>query len=108
MAVVTIQGILEEPIKKLLTPEAVSFMYQTFYNKMFPYIPFVTGNLASDYTIEEDGIHFNAIYSTRQYFGTEFNFTKDQHPLAQALWADVAWNTHEKEINEELLHFLER
>lgn len=46
----------------------------------------------------DQNIHFKAPYASNQYNGNNFNFTKDQHPLAQSHWAEVAADLHGEEI----------
>lgn len=117
---------LEEPLRKIMTPEAKEFLLSEWYRMMFPYIPFVTGMLASttDMTGKEfspaeamqiglDGIkqtktyiHFKAPYASNQYDGLNFNFTKDLHPLAQAQWAQIAADLHGEQIMKNVKTFI--
>lgn len=109
---------LEKPLRELLAPDTKEFLLSEWYRKMFPYIPFVTGTLASTTDLTEQNIspaeamllglegikqtkthiHFKAPYASNQYKGLNFNFTKDLHPLAQAQWAQVAADLHGEEI----------
>ena len=89
-------------------PQAHEFALMTWYRYMFPYIPFKTGALASTIHIEDDGIHFAMAYARRLYFGDNFNFSKEQHPLAQAHWGEVAMDIHEKAIANEVLAYIMR
>ena len=125
---------LEKELQRYMTPEAKNFFLCTWYRYMFPYIPFRTGLLASLMdlpegenaenitfspdeamllgleTIENDPrnvIHFRAPYANRQYEGTDFNFTRDLHPLAQAYWAQVAADLHGEQMMKELKLFIE-
>lgn len=82
------------------------FSLQTWYRYMFPYIPYRTGALASTVKFESDGIHFAVPYAQRIYFGTDFNFSKEVHPLAQAHWAETAMDIHGKAIADEILAFI--
>lgn len=121
---------MEKELQKYMTPEAKNFFLCTWYRYMFPYIPFKTGLLASlmDFaenenfspeqamlmgleTIQNDPrnvIHFRAPYAERQYEGTDFNFTRDLHPLAQAHWAQVAADLHGEQIIKEYAAFVKR
>ena len=126
---------LDEELQKCMTPEAKNFLLCTWYRYMFQYIPFRTGLMASLMTLPDDEtskqirlspneammlgleniknnpenvIHFKAPYANRQYEGTDFNFTKDLHPLAQAHWAQVAADLHGEQIIKELKAYIER
>ena len=115
---------LNEELQKITSPDATRFLLQQWYIKMFPYIPFRTGTLAStmDIVIKkspeqamleglegiDQSIHFKAPYASNMYYGDNFNFSKDQHPLAQARWAEVAADLHGEELSRELAEFIER
>ncbi len=115
---------MEKALQKAISPKAKQFFLMEWYRKMFPYIPFVTGMLASTTDIEkqispekamltgieniEQNIHFKAPYASNMYYGDGFNFTKDQHPLAQARWAQVAAELHGQELVDSLKEFIRR
>lgn len=117
MAQISIKVPLDKYTMQALKPEAKTFALTEWYRYMFDYIPFRTGTLASlqefegNYSpaeamaigmqqIESDKlfIRFTAKYAQRMYYGEDFNFSKDQHPLAQALWGDVAFELHGEQI----------
>lgn len=124
---------MEKELQRYMTPEAKNFFLCTWYRYMFPYIPFVSGTMASLMAVSDDAeniilspeqamalaiesiqndprnvIHFKAPYSNRQYEGLDFNFTRDLHPLAQAQWAQVAADLHGEQIMTEFKGFVER
>ena len=124
---------MEKELKRYLTPESKNFFLCTWYRYMFPYIPFVSGTMASLMSVSDNAeniklspeqamalaiesiqndprnvIHFKAPYSNRQYEGLDFNFTRDLHPLAQAQWAQVAADLHGEQIMTEFKGFVER
>ena len=124
---------MEKELRKYMTPEAKNFLLCTWYRYMFPYIPFKTGLMASLMDLPENAktlnlppeqamliglesiqndprnvIHFRAPYANRQYEGTDFNFTRDLHPLSQAYWAQVAVDLHGEQIVKEYAAFVKR
>lgn len=124
---------MEKELQRYMTPAAKNFFLCTWYRYMFPYIPFRTGLMASLINLPEDSqnirmppeqsmlmglkaikadpqnvIHFRALYSNRQYEGTDFNFTRDLHPLAQAHWAQVAADLHGEQIIKEYASYVKR
>ena len=125
---------LEKELQRYMTPEAKNFFLCTWYRYMFPFIPFRTGLMASLMDLPEDKsdlitfspdeamligletiennpdnvIHFRAPYANRQYEGTDFNFTRDLHPLAQSHWAQVAADLYGEQIIKELKAYIER
>ena len=124
---------MEKELQRYMSPEAKNFFLCTWYRYMFPYIPFKTGLLASLMSFAENAeninfspeqamalgleniqndprnvIHFRVPYADRQYEGTDFNFTRDLHPLAMAHWAQVAADLHGEQIIKEFKGFVER
>jgi hypothetical protein len=120
---------LADITNKFSSNETKLFTYETWYRYMFPYIPFKTGVLAStthlkyytgemiktdidgkkpSVTVSEEGILFDVPYASRQYTGDNFNFSKEQHPLAQARWGEVAMDIHGNAIANEVKNFLLR
>lgn len=105
---------IEKPLQELMKSDSKEYFLSEWYRYMFPYIPFITGTLASttdilNLNISPDKalqlglneinktktyIHFKAPYASNQYNGLDFNFTKDLHPKAQAQWAQVAADLH--------------
>lgn len=108
MADVTVGAYLNDMLSRMVSPEAKEELLIEWYKSMYEYIPFVTGNLANNISIQSDGIHFKVPYARRQYYGDNFNFTKDQHPLAQARWGNVAWDLHQEEIMNDFINYLKK
>lgn len=122
---VTIKTFLEVPLRKLQTPQAKTFFLQTWYRQMVPYIPFRNGILASGTDLQgvsmtpmqateimqaniNQYIAFTAPYAAHLYDGDGFNFSKEQHPLAQARWAETAWALHGDQIMDDYKKYLLR
>ena len=124
---------MEKELQKYLTPQSKNFLLCTWYRYMFPYIPFRTGLMASLMALPENKkvedihpddamyiglenikndpenvIRFRAPYANRQYEGTNFNFTRDHHPLAQAHWGEVAADLHGEQIVKEYKAYVKR
>lgn len=54
-----------------------------------PYVPFLEGPLSQTVEIEPFLIRYIQPYARYQYYGVDFNHTKDYHPKATALWNEV-------------------
>ena len=54
-----------------------------------PYVPFLEGPLSQTVEIEPFLIRYIQPYARYQYYGVDFNHTKDYHPQATALWNEV-------------------
>lgn len=124
---------MEKELQKYMTPEAKKFFLSTWYRYMFQYIPFRSGVMASlmdfpenakdiqlspDEALQmglaaiqadpENVIRFKAPYAARQYYGKNFNFTRDLQSLAQARWAEVAADLHGEQIVKEFAREIKR
>lgn len=55
-----------------------------------PYVPMYTGNLRNSgitgTTLGSGMVIYNAPYARANYYGLDFNFSKDKHPKACAQW----------------------
>lgn len=131
MAIKNFKLYMDEELKKFVTPEAKNELLCIWYRYMFGYIPFRSGLMASlidipddtkDFKISpeaalglalqaieadpENVIRFKAPYAQRQYYGDDFNFTKDLHPKAQARFAQVALELHREQILREFTGYI--
>lgn len=129
----TVSFYMEKELQKYMTPDAKNFFLCTWYRYMFWYIPYRSGIMASLMDVSESTkglqlspdealqiglatiqadpenvIRFKAPYATRQYYGENFNFTHDLHPLAQARWAEVAADLHGEQIVKEFAGYVKR
>lgn len=99
----TVKEALDIPIQHLTSPQGKINALRIWYNHMYKYAPYLTGTMINDVDISEDGIKFNQIYAHRNYFGTGFNFNKDQHPLATAQWGKAAFDIEGETIKKEII-----
>lgn len=64
-----------------------------------PYVPMDTSNLYKSAERTELGsgmVVWDCVYARRQYYGLDFNFSKEKHPQAQAQWFEAAKATCKK------------
>lgn len=65
-------------------------MAETSARYMNPFVPMKSGILSQDYTTSADALKgyvtYTSPYAHRQYNGTDFNFSKEHHPLATHHW----------------------
>ena len=91
---VTVSAPLRQALKKCLDDETKIFANKVFNRYLYPYTPYVTGTMAETVEFYPDGIHYDAKYASRNYDGVGLNFSKENHPLAQAKWGEVAGKIH--------------
>ena len=99
-AIELVEEILEDPA------------FKTDVNKMLakkfdPYVPYVTGALANNITVDANGITYNQPYAEEVYESNHLH-NLEQHPLASSHWDEVAFANHEDEIDAEIEERLDR
>jgi len=66
------------------------YQAQALERYMNPFVPMNTGILSQTTNISADSlagyVTYNSVYANRQYHGTGFNFSTEQHPLATSEW----------------------
>lgn len=72
--------------KRILTPDLKKYANSRLKHYCNDYVPFLSGDLAGTARASEDGVFYTMPYAAYQYTGSNFNFTKDYHPLATAYW----------------------
>lgn len=76
----------QQAFKRLFNDDVLYYANSRLQAYCDPYVPFRTGMLSQDVTITKDDVTYNRKYAKRNYNGKDFNFSKDQHPLATAEW----------------------
>ena len=80
---------------------------QMLAEKYDPYVPYVTGRLATNIVVDENGINYQQPYADKVYSGS-LNHNREHHPLATSYWDDVAYASNKEEIDNEVKEILER
>ena len=126
----TIPIFLERELLKFKLPAVKKYALTSYYRRMYRRIPFESGILADNVSIEEDGIHFKSPQAHYLYNGIlmvspttgsswakkgerkiptnkRLKYSKEQHPLACAEWgkvtADLEGDIISKEIKDYIL-----
>ena len=105
---VVMTGAAQEQIDKILDNP----MFKTEINGMFakkcdPYVPYITGALASNITVDSTGITYNQPYAEDVYYSAGMHNT-EHHPLASSRWDEVTVNNHREEIAQNIAEILRR
>lgn len=81
--------------------QAQKFLDNEVLKDSSQYVPFRTGNLMKSgitgTVIGSGEIKYNAPYARRMYYGVNFHFRKDKHPLATAQWFEKAKAQYKEE-----------
>lgn len=87
--------------------EVMTDINQKFAEICDPYVPYITGKLANNITVNSNGITYNQPYAEEVYNSHNLH-NKEQHPLATSRWDEVAFANHEEEIGAEVKERIER
>lgn len=92
----------------VFTDDVLYYANTRAYAYMDKYVPYRDGNLSQDVTITEEYVQYNSKYAQKIYNSKEFNFSKEQHPLATAEW-DKAMTVSDKErLAEDIRRYIRR
>lgn len=67
-----------------------------------PYVPYLHGPLSETVEVTPQGVRYIQPYARRQYYGDDFNFTKDFHPLATSRWDEAMMQDKGDDFCEEV------
>lgn len=73
-----------------------------------PYVPFLEGPLSQTHTVTPKGVTYIQPYARYQYYGVNFNHTKEYHPLASAMWDKAMLDDHGDEFLAQVKEILIR
>jgi len=106
------KNIISKQIQKKLAeignPTTMLTIHNTLAKRCDPYVPFLEGPLSQTFQVSSEGVRYIQPYARYQYNGTEFNFTKDHHPLATAEWDKAMLRDHGAEFNQEVKEIIQR
>ena len=129
MSKTTISVYMQKSLQRLMSPEAKRVGLNAWYRYMYKFIPFGSGLLADDISIDENGIHFYSPQARYLYYGilmvspttgsswakagetkvktsTALQYSAEQHPNACAEWGKVAMDLYGDAIMNELKQYL--
>lgn len=75
---------------------------------MDAFVPYASGMLSKNYIVTTKYIEYQQPYARKQYKGKDFNFSKDQHPLATAYWDRAMMKSRKDRLVRAVQKHLER
>ena len=101
---------VQQRLEDVIRDDDFMTLVHAYYAKVLePYVPYDTGYLSGQSVeISAEGVTYTADYAWKQYYGTEFNHKRDVHPLATALWDEVAMQTQKEVFAEQIKEILVR
>ena len=73
-----------------------------------PYVPYLHGPLSETVEVTPECVRYTQPYARRQYYGDNFNFTKDNHPLATSRWDEAMMRDRGEEFCDEVSALIAR
>lgn len=93
-------------VSKVRSDKFMLYAAQQWHRLYYKYVPFATGTLADSVKITPGEIEHYAIYARYQYNGN-FNFRRDQHPLASRHWDKAAEPAQKPQLIAELQAYVD-
>lgn len=98
---------LKASILSMLSPTVMSEAYQMMYMMCDPYVPYVTGQLAHNVTVDSNGIHYLQPYAEEVYNSNRYH-SPSVHPLASSKWDEAMYRDHKDEFDKKLTDIVNR
>ena len=96
-------------LKRLTKNEKLGIFVANTWSKSFsPYVPMQTGNLDQNVAIEPFKVVYLSVYAHNMYTWVDYNFSKEQHPLAQAYWDRASYSADKKKVAREITDYLKK
>ena len=98
----------QKTMARILDDSVGIFAAETWARYINPYVPMRDGFLSQNYTTESNKIIYNQLYAKRNYYGDDFNFLTEQHPLATSHWERPAYAAKKDQVAKEITEFIKR
>ena len=100
---------LQRQFQRLQNDEQMMLEIHTTLARMVdPWVPYLNGPLSQTVEIEPRCVRYIQPYARYQYYGIDFNHTKDVHPLASAMWDKVAMQTQRDSFVQQVSEIVKR
>ena len=93
---------IREKLNEVNNPTTMLALHNILAKRCDPYVPFLEGPLSQTTVVSSKGVTYVQPYARYQYYGEDFNFTRDKHPLASAKWDEAMMRDHGDEFNQEV------
>lgn len=99
---------IEDKINNLVDDGTMVEIHDLFAKIVNPWVPMLEGPLSQNLVITPQYVRYLQPYANYQYWGTEFNHTIEKHPLASAMWDQVAMETEMEKFEQGVKNILRR
>jgi hypothetical protein len=98
----------QQTVSKILDDSVGTFTAETWGRCFNPYVPMQSGMLSKGYRTEPFKVIYDSPYAHKMYEGDNFNFSKEQHPLATSHWNEPAFTAKKDIVAKEISTFIAR
>lgn len=91
-----------------ITDDVRLFAANNMFRLMSPYVPMDTGMLWQTVEVSTKGVHYKQPCARYQYNGTNFNFSRDKHPLASAKWDKAMLAAQGDKLTRDIQNYINR
>lgn len=99
---------IQAKIDNLLDDVTMAKIQGKFATTINPYVPYDTGRLAHDITVDHTGVRYRAPYAAKNYYGDDIKHKTEKHPLATSHWDEVAMQTEREPLAHEVEDILRK
>ena len=98
----------KEIIDRIMDSSTGIFVAETWGRYFSKYVPMQSGTLSQNYETEPYKVIYTAPYAHKMHEGDDFNFSKEQHPLATAHWEIPSFNANKEKVAKEITSYIAR
>lgn len=100
-------------LSRFVDDDVGRFAAETWAKMMTKYVPYRSGMLSQTYVTEPFKVTYIQRYSHYQWQGVSqsgnpLNYSKDQHPLVESHWEEVAEREHKREVAKAITEYIKR
>ena len=95
-------------VNQVITDEVKTECAKVLAEMCDPYVPYDTGALANNITVDAEGVTYNQPYATKVYEGTGIRFNQEKHPLATAQWDQAMLQSQGDEFDKRIEDVINR
>lgn len=87
------EGITKYLTELLSDKETMRDLHQALADACNPFVPYYTGNLATNISVTPEHVRYNADYAEKVYNRNDTDFYREVHPLASSHWDKTMMQT---------------
>ncbi len=94
--------------ERYVNDRVIQYAHLQLWRLCSKYVPMRTGYLMEYVEITPKYLRYIAPYAARMYYGINFHFRRDKHPLATAMWDKAAMQTQRDKLVRSVSAYMRR